>query len=144
MNFNLILNAHRGFAYLILLAIAVFIIALLMTTFGYSGKITKLLRKSTLFTMIFFHIQALIGLVMLFFFSPGFQAAKASGNLMKDASLRNTYVEHPTAMIIAAILLTIVNKKFKTNEAMRMPWMVMAFIAVALLLWAFQWQRIFG
>lgn len=144
MDFNLILNAHRGFAYLILLAIAVFIIALLMTTFGYSGKITKLLRKSSLFTMIFFHIQALIGLVMLFFFSPGFQAAKASGNLMKDASLRNTYVEHPTAMIIAAILLTIVNKKFKTNETMRMPWVVMAFIAVALVLWAFQWQRIFG
>ena len=115
MDFSLMLNAHRGFAYLILLSSAIFIIALLMTMFGYSGRITKLLRKSTLFTMIFFHIQALIGLIMLFFFSPGFKAAKEAGTLMKDAVSRNTYVEHPTAMVIAAVLLTILNKKFKTN-----------------------------
>lgn len=144
MDFNLILNAHRGFAYLILAATAVFVVALLMTMFGYSGKISNFLRKSTLFTMIFFHIQGLIGLVMLFFFSPGFKAAKESGMLMKDAAMRNTYVEHPTAMIIAAVLLTILNKKFKTNEQMRMPWVVMGLIAVALMLWAFQWHRLFG
>lgn len=144
MDFNLMLSAHRGFAYLILLAIAVFVVALLMTMFGYSGKITKLLRKSTLFTMIFFHTQALIGLVMLFFFSPGFKAAKEAGTLMKDSVSRNTYVEHPTAMIIAAVLLTILNKKFKTNDKMQMSWVVMGFVAVALVLWAFQWQRAFG
>lgn len=144
MDFNLMLSAHRGFAYLILAAITVFVTALLMTMFGYSGKISKLLRKSTLFTMIFFHTQALIGLIMLFFFSPGFKAAKEAGTLMSDATSRNTYVEHPTAMIIAAVLLTILNKKFKTNDEMRMPWAVMGFIAVALVLWAFQWQRVFG
>lgn len=144
MDFNVILSAHRGFAYLILLAIAVFVVALLMTMFGYSGKISKLLRKSTLFTMILFHTQAIIGLVMLLFFSPGFQAAKESGMLMKDAALRHTYVEHPTAMIISAVLLTILNKKFKTNNELRMPWVVMGLIAVALVLWAFQWNRVFG
>lgn len=144
MDFNMMLSTHRGFAYLILLAIAVFVIALLMTMFGYSGKISKFLRKSTLFTMIFFHIQGLIGLIMLFFFSPGFKAAKESGMLMKDATMRNTYVEHPTAMIIAAVLLTILNKKFKTNDTMKMSWGVMGLIAVALALWAFQWVRVFG
>lgn len=138
------LNAHRGFAYLILLGTVIFIIALLMVMFGYSGKINNLLRKSTLFTMIFFHIQALIGLIMLFFFSPGFQQAREAGTLMKDAVSRNTYVEHPTAMIIAAVLLTIINKKFKTNNEMRMPWVIMAFIAIALMMWAFQWNRLFG
>jgi len=70
MDFNIMLQAHRGFAYLILLATAVFVIALFATMFGYSGKISKLLRKSTLFTLIFFHTQVLIGLIMLFFFSP--------------------------------------------------------------------------
>lgn len=138
------LQAHRGFAYLILLATTVFVVALLAAMFGYSGKISKLLRKSTLFTMIFFHTQALIGLVMLFFFSPGFKAAKEAGILMKDAVARNTYVEHPTAMIIAAVLLTIVNKKFKTNDRLNMSWVIMALIAVALMLWAFQWGRLFG
>lgn len=113
MDFNIMLQAHRGFAYLILLLSVVFLVALLITMFGYSGKISKLLRKSTLFTMIFFHLQALVGLVMLFFFSPGFKAATEAGTLMSDSTARNTYVEHPFAMIISAVLLTILNKKFK-------------------------------
>lgn len=138
------LQAHRGFAYLILLAIAVFVIALLLTMFGYSGKISKLLRKSTLFTMIFFHTQALIGLMMLFFFSPGFKAAKEAGTLMKDSVSRNTYVEHPFAMIVAAVLLTILNKKFKTNDKLQMTWVIMGVVAIALVLWAFQWGRLFA
>lgn len=144
MDFNFMLSAHKGFAYLILLVSAIFILAMLMVIFGYSGRISKLLRKSTLFTMIFFHTQAVIGLVMLFFFSPGFKAAKEAGTLMKDAVSRNTYVEHPAAMIIAAVLLTIVNKKLKTRETIAMPIVIMAAIAMALMLWAFQWHRLFG
>lgn len=142
--FFIMLQAHRGFAYLILLLTAIFVISLLMVMFGYSGKITKLLRKSTLFTMIFFHIQALIGLVMLIFFSPGFKAALEAGNLMSDATARNTYVEHPFAMIVAAVLLTITNKKIKTNEKLSMGTFIMALIAVVFMLWAFQWARLFG
>lgn len=144
MDFNIMLQAHRGFAYLILLLAAVFVVALLVTMFGYSGKISKLLRKSTLFTMIFFHLQALIGLVMLFFFSPGFKAATEAGTLMSDATARNTYVEHPFAMIVSAVLLTILNKKFKTNDKLQMSWVIMGFVALALMLWAFQWGRLFG
>lgn len=142
--FYIMLQAHRGFAYLLLLLIAVFIIALLLTMFGYSGNISKFLRKSTLFTMIFFHLQALVGLVMLFFFSPGFKAAKDAGTLMSDSVSRHTYVEHPTAMIIAAVLLTILNKKFKTQDKLTMGNVIMGLIAVALMLWAFQWARLFG
>ena len=138
------LQAHRGFAYLILLLSAIFIISLLVVMFGYSGRISKLLRKSTLFTMIFFHLQAVIGLVMLFFFSPGFQAAKEAGTLMKDAVSRNTYVEHPASMVIAAVLLTIFNKKLKTAEKITMPMVIIAAVAMALMLWAFQWHRLFG
>lgn len=141
---NMMLHAHKGFAYLILIAVAVFVIALLATMFGYSGKISKLLRKSILITMILFHIQALIGLVMLFFFSPGFKAAKDSGMLMKDSVLRNTYVEHPVAMVLAAVLLTIVNKKVKVNQELNFKIVIMGLVAVALMLWAFQWQRLFG
>lgn len=144
MDFNIMLQAHRGFAYLILLLAAVFVVALLVTMFGYSGKISKLLRKSTLFTMIFFHIQALIGLVMLFFFSPGFKAATEAGTLMSDSASRNAYVEHPFAMIVSAVLLTILNKKFKTNDKLKMGWVIMGFIALAFMLWAFQWHRLFG
>lgn len=144
MDFNLMLNAHRGFAYLILLAVVLFVVALLMTMFGYSGKISNFLRKTTFFSMILFHLQAVVGLIMLFFFSPGFKAAQEAGTLMSDSVSRHTYVEHPFAMIVAAVLMTIVNKKFKTNDTMRMPWVLMALIALALVLWAFQWHRLFG
>ena len=66
------------------------------------------------------------------------------GTLMKDAVSRNTYVEHPTAMIIAAVMLTILNKKFKTNDTLKMSWVILGFVAIALMLWAFQWSRLFG
>lgn len=137
------LSAHRGFAYLILLTSAIFILALLMVMFGYSGRISKLLKKSTLFTMIFFHTQALVGLVMLFFFSPGFKAAIKAGELMTN-EYRPKFIEHPTAMIIAAVLLTIFNKKLKTRDTISMPMVIIAAIAMALMLWAFQWHRLFG
>ena len=81
---------------------------------------------------------------MLFFFSPGFKAAKEAGTLMSDSVSRHTYVEHPTAMIIAAVLLTILNKKFKTQDKLTMGNVIMGLIAVALMLWAFQWARLFG
>lgn len=144
MDFTMMLHAHRGLAYLILLATTIFVVTLLLTMFSYSGKITKGLRKSTLFTMIFFHTQALVGLILLFFFSPGFQAAKGSGMLMKDAALRKIYVEHPTAMVIAAVLLTIFNKKIKTRDHLSLGLVALGGIAVLLMLWAFQWQRVFG
>ncbi|MBF5026857.1 hypothetical protein [Planobacterium oryzisoli] len=142
--FYIMLQAHRGFAYLLLVLTAVFVVSLLMAMFGYSGNISKLLRKSTLFTMIFFHLQALVGLVMLFFFSPGFKAAREQGTLMSDSVSRNTYVEHPFAMIVAAVLLTILNKKLKTNEKLSMGMVAMGLIAVALMMWAFQWSRLFA
>ncbi len=142
--FHIMLQAHRGFAYLILLLTVVFVVSLLLAMFGYSGNISKLLRKSTLFTMIMFHLQAIIGLVMLFLFSPGFKQAKEAGTLMSDSVSRHTYVEHPTAMITAAVLMTILNKKMKTNEKLSLGMVFMGVIAVALMMWAFQWARLFG
>lgn len=81
---------------------------------------------------------------MLFFFSPGFKVAKEAGTLMKDSVTRNTYVEHPTAMIIAAVLLTILNKKFKIQDRLTMGNILVGGIAVVLMMWAFQWSRLFG
>jgi Na+/proline symporter len=113
---NVFLHAHRGFAYLILLIVALFIVSLLAVMFGYSGKINKLLRKSTLFTMIFFHtIFNWIGYVI---FSSSFMSISKSkrNEHMKNADLRFTYIEHPFSMLVAAVLLTIANKKIKQNE----------------------------
>ena len=142
--YNIFLNAHKGFGYLILLLAALFLVSLVVTMFGFSGNISKLLRKSTLFTMILFHIQLLVGIPLLFIFSPGFKAALAQGNLMSDAYNRTTFVEHPFAMIVAAVLLTIINKYMKTNEKLSLKIVFMGVLAIALFAFAFPWTRVFG
>lgn len=143
---NVFLHAHRGFAYLILLIVALFIVSLLAVMFGYSGKINKLLRKSTLFTMIFFHTQFLIGLAMLLFASSFMSIVKANGMgiIMKNADLRFTYIEHPFSMLVAAILLTIINKYLKKNETLALKVVFLGVLALLLFGYAFPWAKVFG
>ncbi|TDX84448.1 hypothetical protein [Epilithonimonas xixisoli] len=139
--YNILKSAHKGFAYLELGLVAAFLILLLVTMFGYSGKISKGLKKTTLFTMIFFHVQFLIGIIMLIM-----SASKGldMGAVMKNADLRFTYVEHPFSMLIAAVLMTIINKKFKTIEKLTIPVMSLGLVAIALFVFAFPWARVFG
>lgn len=142
--YNIFLQAHKGFGYLILLLVAVFLVSLLIAMFGYSGSISKLLRKSTLFTMIFFHIQLLVGIPLLFIFSPNFKAALDSGTLMSDAANRHSFVEHPFSMLVAAILMTIINKYMKTNDKIALKIVFMGVLVVALFGYAFPWAKVFG
>lgn len=143
---KIILEAHKGFGYLILLLITVFLVSMLLAMLGNAGKISKLVRKSTLFTMIFFHIQFLLGLIMLFGTSGFMNVIKeiGMGGLMKNSDLRFTYIEHPFSMLIAAILMTIVNKKIKTNEKLNIGVVIMGILAIALFLFAFPWTKVFG
>lgn len=143
---NIILHAHRGFAYLVLLLVAVFFITLLVTMFGYSGKVSKLLRKSTLFTMIFFHVQFLVGLGMLFIYSDVFGTIKAigMGEVMKNPTLRFSYIEHPFSMLVAAVLMTIVNKQMKANDTITLKIVGLSTLAVVLFLYAFPFAKLFG
>ena len=142
--YNVFLNAHKGIGYLVLLLVAVFILSLLACMFGSSGKISKLLKKSTLFTMIAFHTQVLVGLPLLFIFSPGVKAAVSNGTLMSDAYSRHTYVEHPFSMLVAAILLTIIYRYMKTHDTIAMKIVIMGVVAVAFFAYAFPWIRVFG
>ena len=142
--YKIFLSAHKGFGYLELVLITLFVIALLTTMFGYSGKVNKFLKKTTLFTMIFFHVQFLVGICLLFIFSPGFKAALDSGTLMKDAYSRQTFVEHPFSMLIAAVLMTIINKKVKSSDTISLKIVIMGLIAVGLFAFAFPWTRVFG
>ncbi len=143
---NIFIQAHRGFAYLELLLVVVFLISLLIVMFGYSGTISKLLRKSTLFTMIFFHIQFIIGAIMLFATSAftDIISSQGMGAIMKNSDLRFTYIEHPFSMLIAAVLMTIINKKVKSSEKLSMGVFVLAIIALALFAYALPWARLFN
>lgn len=141
--YKILLSAHKGFGYLELLLVTLFVIALLTTMFGFSGKVNTFLKKTTLFTMIFFHVQFLAGIVLLLV-SPGVKAALSSGTLMSDSYSRFQYVEHPVSMLIAAILMTVINKKVKVNPTISLGIVVMGLIAAGLFAYAFPWARVFG
>lgn len=142
---KILLEAHRGFAYLELLIVSLFIIALIVVAIGYSGRINNFLRKSALFTMIVFHIQFLIGIIMLLGTS-GFRDTIQSmgmGELMKNADLRFTYIEHPFSMLIAAILMTVVHSKLKKNTLMQLSIMILSIVALLLFFYAIPFNRLF-
>ncbi len=141
--YKILLSAHKGIGYLEILLVTLFVIALLTTMFGFSGKINKFLKKITLFTMIFFHVQFLAGIVLLLV-SPGVKAALSAGTLMSDSYSRFQYVEHPFSMLIAAILMTVVYKKVKVSPTLSLTVVIMGLIAVGLFAFAFPWTRVFG
>lgn len=47
-------------------------------------------------------------------------------------------------MLIAAVLMTIINKKVKSNDTISLGIVIMGLIAVGLFAFAFPWTRVFG
>ena len=93
--------------------------------------------------MILFHLQFLIGIAMLVF-SPGLKDALEKGTLMSNSYNRVTFVEHPFSMLVAAILLTIINKYLKKNETLALKVVFMGVLALLLFGYAFPWAKVFG
>gem|GEM_PF-135964 len=147
---DIFLHAHRGFAYLGLLFVAVFVVvfvlSLLLVAFSYSGKITKLLRVSSLLVMITFHLQLLVGIVMLVFTSGFLDAFKDLGiaGIMKNSSLRFTYIEHPFSMILVTFLMTVLYKNIKSRDIISLRIILFSTIMLTLFIYAFQWKKLFG
>ncbi len=101
-------------------------------------------RKLGLYTVIFAHLQLIFGLV-LYFISPKVVFGVES---MKINILRFFLVEHPAAMIIAIILITIGYSRAKkaTGSSQKFrAYGIFCLIALLLILWAIPWPwRQFG
>lgn len=111
--YDVVLNLHSYWAYLVLIVLIITVVNALIKMFGdkeYGAKDFRL----ALFTLIVSHIQLLIGLV-LYFVSPRLQAFNelGMGGVMKDAVNRLYLVEHPFMNIIAIALITIGYSKHK-------------------------------
>ena len=101
--YQILRSAHSGWRYLVLILL---VVALIQALAGWLGKkqYTEGNRKINLFTLIFTHVQVLIGLV-LYFLSP-----------LVEAGMRYWKMEHISMMIFAAILVTIGNARSKKGE----------------------------
>ena len=134
---------HSYWAYLVL---TVLIITVVNAIYGLLKKKSfsdKDLRLG-LFTLIFSHIQLLIGLGW-YFSSPYYKALKANGSeVMGDAATRLLAIEHPIMMILAVVFITIgwSRHKKKTEHAARFKTFVIFYgIGLLLILSKIPWNQ---
>jgi len=138
--YNIVKEAHSGVAYLVIILL---LIASLNAIIGLATKreFVERDRKIGLFTLIFSHIQLLIGIVMYVLYItqdtfPGFAAA------MKNSGLRLFVVEHPLVNIIAIVLITIgwsKHKKIADGNAKFKPFAIFYTLGLILILSRIPW-----
>ena len=99
------LHLHKLLPYFILLLPLLAIVVSLVKEKNetVSGKPSKLV----LFSLIFSHIQLVVGLVLLV------MNIMSNSNIMKTPELRKKLVEHPVMMILAVVFITIGYSKAK-------------------------------
>ena len=117
--YEILLRSHSGLRWIVL-AVVLGAIFRAFTNMS-SGKFTPLDDKLSLFSLIFAHIQLLLGFG-LYFMSPFVKSAMEAGMgvAMKDAVMRFWLVEHLTGMLIGITLITIgriAAKKAATDQA---------------------------
>ncbi len=108
--YKILLGAHSGFRYVVLLLIA---LALIQSLTGWLGQksYTEGNRKINLFAMVSAHTQFLLGII-LYFFSP-FVRMDDMGGAMKDSMSRYWTVEHAAMMLFAVVLFTVGHSRSK-------------------------------
>ena len=138
---------HSYWAYLVL---AVLIITAVNSLMGYFGKKeygAKDMRLA-LFTLITAHIQFLIGIVLYFVSPLGAKAIASEGMsaAMSDPNLRLYVVEHPLAMIITIVLITVGYSKHKKKLTSTPKFKLLAIfytLALLVMLTRIPWQNWF-
>ena len=108
-------HLHTYMPYLILPLLLIAIVVFFAKRAG-KGNFGGGDKKLALFTMIFTHLQFVVGLV-LYFLSP--KVNLQSSELMSNEQLRFYGVEHISVMIIAVVLITVGYSRAKRKEAAR-------------------------
>ena len=106
--FDILKHAHSGLRWIVL-ALLIYAIFNAFTKWQSGKSFEEGDRKINLFTLIFTHVQVLLGLA-LYFMSPRVQFGAET---MKVSEIRFFTVEHLVMMLIVAILITVGNAMSK-------------------------------
>lgn len=107
MLYQYINSVHSLCAYIVLIVLFLSSVNALVGFFGKKENFTVKDLRISLFTLIFSHIQLLLGL-LLYAVTPRLMAWQMGAKIvMKDSLLRQLLVEHPLMNIIAVTLITI-------------------------------------
>lgn len=138
MNFyNIVVHAHSGLRWVLLAVLLITILLSLKRWLSKSNYIESD-KKWYLLSLIFSHIQLIIGLY-LYFVSP---RVVFNENTMSDADIRFYTVEHISVNLIAIILITIgyrVTKSIRTDFKKYKQLFWYFFIALVLILSRIPW-----
>jgi hypothetical protein len=106
--FSVLLQVHSILRWVILLLL---VISIVQSLIGWIRRreLRQVDSKLWLFTMISAHTTLLVGLILLFFGRYGILSTglPEGVHLMKDSFYRFFWVEHPVAMLIATLLITL-------------------------------------
>ena len=141
--YKMMKTVNSYWAYLVLVVLIITVVNAIVGFIKKKEFSNKDLRLG-LFTLIFSHIQLLIGLGW-YFSSPYYKALKANGSeVMGDASARLLAVEHPIMMILAIVFITIgwSKHKKKTEDAAKFKTFVIFYgIGLLLILSRIPWNQ---
>ncbi len=138
--YNFLLQFHSGWAYLVLILTVIMLLAAVYH-FVTKKPLHRNIRKVFFYTVLSFHIQFLVGLIM-YIMSPKIQAIWESGEAMSNKASRLLAVEHPAMMFTAVILITIANAKLKKSETVAVSpliFLVLALVCFYMIPWT-QWM----
>lgn len=105
---EIIRTLHCGGAYVVLFFLTLTILYSAYVAFS-TQKNDAILRKLSLFALIFLHLQMIVGIVS-YFISPMVQFNEST---MKNSQLRLFAVEHPLMMLLGVICITVAHVKLK-------------------------------
>lgn len=127
-----ILHFHSLLRYLVLILMIISVVKAI-SGLRSSGKTNN--NSIEFYTLVAFHIQVVIGLI-LYYISPVVQVALRNfGEAMGDADLRFAAMEHPLVMLIAAVFVTLgYTRSKKQTEIKAFSKSILIFYGIALLL----------
>ncbi len=101
---------HSYWAYLVFLILVLATINAVVKTIGKKEYAARDFRVS-LFTLIVSHIQLLIGIVL--WVSANYFGEMSMKEVMGNSAIRSSAIEHPIAMVLAVVFITVGYSKHK-------------------------------
>jgi heme A synthase len=133
--YDVVKMIHSYWAYLVFIMLVVATFNALIKFFG-DKEFHAVDFRISLFTLIVTHIQLLIGIVL--FFTSDYLSLISDmgmGEVMKNSALRSNIIEHPFAMIVAVVFITMGYSKHKKKLTSKTKFKMLAiFYTLALIL----------
>lgn len=129
--YNGLLHAHSGLRWIVLIFLIITVIVSLSKWLSKDATISKGISSLFRFNTLFFHVQFVLGVILLFLSDK----VNFSPDTWSNSAIRFFTLEHSLMMIIAVVLVTIAGARFKRLPSAKAKYKnIFIFNLIALLL----------